>query len=481
MLVKRAASGVAWTGTATVVTTGLQFVQLAVLARLLAPEDFGLMAMILVVLGFAHVFADMGMSNAIIHRQDTTRRQLSSLYWLNILVGLLVFGLVVASAPLVAAAFREPRLDGPMVLAAVVILIAPLGQQFQILLQKHFRFRTLGAVEVGAAVAGAATGIGCALAGQGVYSLVWGQLADAAVKALLLLRIGWREWRPACQFRREDLKGYLSFGLYQVGERSANYFGSRLDQLLIGLILGAQSLGYYNLAFNLVMLPVLRLNPILTRVAFPIFAKIQDDSQKLKDGFMALQKILATVNFPLLIGISVIAPIFVDVIFGEQWEPSILLIQILAIVALFRSAGNPIGSLMLAKGRPDLGFYWTLLFLVTQAPTIYLASRYGGLLGISIALLVLQFMYYWVVYFMIVRRLLGPCLRSHINSIAPAVVTSCLMGLCVAGVSAVGVMHSWRMLALQILFGAASYLVLNWVLYRNEMLQMLRLMRPEGA
>ena len=137
ILKQQAVSGVKWSGVSVGVVTALQFVDLAVLARLLSPSDFGLMGMVMVVFGFAQAFADMGISNAIIHRQDVTKDQLSSLYWLNILSGVIVFCVVCASVPLIVGFFHEPRLNNLLYLTAIIFLITPFGQQFQILLQKE--------------------------------------------------------------------------------------------------------------------------------------------------------------------------------------------------------------------------------------------------------------------------------------------------------------------------------------------------------
>jgi len=245
----RAASGITWTGTSALVTTVLHFLQLAVLARLLVPQDFGLMAMVMVAVGFAGAFADMGVSNAIIHRQDATREQLSSLYWLNMLAGAVVFVLVWAATPLIVTLYNEPRLVGLTSWVALIFPITAVGQQFEILLEKELHFKRLAVIETASATAGTAVAIATAVVGQGVFALVWGQLVNAGCKATMLAGTGFSAWRPRFRLRRDDLKGYTSFGLYQMGERSINYFNSRLDQLLIGALLGAQTLGYYHLAF----------------------------------------------------------------------------------------------------------------------------------------------------------------------------------------------------------------------------------------
>lgn len=472
--------GAGWTGASSAIVTVLQLGQLAILARLLRPEDFGLLAMIMIVIGLAQAYADMGISNAIIYRQDTTRDQLSSLYWLNILAGVIVFLAVIASVPLIVTLYREPRLAELIPWAASIFLVVPLGRQFQVLLQKNLRFRALAIVDVSAAAAGAVVAIASALAGHGVLALIWGHLARTVLSSVVLAGYGWREWRPGLRFRRADLRGYLGFGLFQMGENTVNYVNQRLDQLVIGTILGAEALGYYHLAFNLVVQPVARINPVFTRVAFPVFARVQDDAVKLKRGFMAMRQTLAAINAPLLFGMAAIAPAFVPLVLGEQWMPSIVLIQVLAFVALLRSLGNPDGSLLLAKGRADLGFYWNCGLLVTQVPTIYLSAQLWGALGVSLALLAMQFVYFWAAYAVIVRRLLGPCLSLHIRTLVPAVTTACLMALAVAALAHVAKHPTHLLLFVQVSAGAVLYLGLNWLLYRDQTVSMLNLVRGEG-
>jgi len=480
-LKRQAAEGAYWTGTSSVVVTVLHFAQLAVLARLLVPEDFGLMAMMMVVIGFAQAFADMGISNAIIHRQDTTDEHLSSLYWLNILAGTVLFLLLVATVPAIEALFAEPRLAELIPVIALIFLIAPFGQVYQSLLQKNLRFRELAVSETSAAALSAAVAITAAIAGQGIYALIFGQLANTACRTVVLIGYGWPDWRPDRRFRRRDLDNYLSFGLFQMGERGINYLNQRLDQLLIGALLGAEALGYYHLAFNLVILPVTRINPVLTRVAFPIFARIQDDVAKLRHGFMTMQRVLAAVNFPLLLGLAAVAPVFIPLVLGEQWAPSIVLVQILAGVALSRTTGNPFGSLLLAKGRADLVFYWNLWLILIQTPAVYFGVKIGEAVGVAVTLLLLQIVFFWAGYLFLVRRLLGPCLRSYLATFGPALLTAGVMALAVAGLAEVTTFGAYPLLIAQVGIGALLYVALNWLLFRDQTVSIVRLVLGKSA
>ncbi len=480
-LERQAAKGAYWTGTSSVVVTALQFAQLAVLARLLVPEDFGLMAMLMIVVGLAQAFADMGISSAIIHRQDTTDEHLYSLFWLNILAGIVLFLLLLAAAPAIVALFAEPRLSELIPVIALIFLIAPFGQVHQSLLQKNLRFRELAVSEISAAAFSATVAITAAVAGQGIYALIFWQLSIIACRTVVMIGFGWSEWRPSWHFRYGDLEGYLSFGLFQMGERSISFLGQRVDQLLIGTLAGAEALGYYHLAFNLVILPILRINPVLTRVAFPLFARVQESTEKLRRGYITMQRVLAALNFPLLFGLAAVAPVFIPLVLGQQWRPSVVLVQILAGVALSRSTGNPVGSLLLAKGRADLGFYWNLFVVLTQVPAVYFGAKIGGTIGVATALLLMQVAYLWSSYLFLIRQLLGPCLRPYLAAFVPAALTAGVMALAVAWLAEVVTFDAYPLLIVQVVIGALLYAALNWLLYRDQTLSIMRLVLGKSA
>ncbi len=473
-----AVSGAKWTTASGAISILVQFAQIAVLARLLTPEDFGLMAMIMVVIGFAQIYADAGISSALIYRQDTMPEVLSSLYLLSIFFGLAIFVVALIATPLVAFIFSEPRLISLIPIAATLFLITPFGQQFKILLQRDLRFRELGTVEATAAVAGAAVAIVAAALGLGVLSLIIGQLTNTFIATMAFIAIGWRQWRPFWRFRTTDLKGFLSFGLYQMGEKSVNFVNSRTDQFLIGVLLGPHALGLYNLAWSLVIQPVTRINPILVRVAFPLFAKVQTDRNRLRRGYMFLTWILAVVNGPLLIGFAAISTLFIPVFLGDRWNETIAIVQVLAFVSLLRSISNPVGALFLATGRADLGFKWNVLLLVFQSPAILLGAHYGGLMGVAVSVLAAQAVYMPLMYIFLIRRLLGPCLKDYMASFIPVLAISTVMGLAVLTLPEIITIKPTFTLAAQIALGVALYVGLCALFLRPRMGELRRLVMP---
>lgn len=190
---------------------------------------------------------------------------------------------------------------------------------------------------------------------------------------------------------------------------------------------------------------------------------------------MTMQRVLSAVNFPLLFGLAAVAPVFIPTVLGERWNPSIVLVVILAGVALIRSTGNPVGSLLLGKGRADLGFYWNVWVVLTQIPAVYVGAKISGTEGVAGALLLMQIAYFWAGHYFLVRRLLGPCLRSFLATLGPAALTAGIMAVAVAGIAEVATFEAYPLLVAQVGIGALLYVALNWLLFRSQTISILRL------
>jgi O-antigen/teichoic acid export membrane protein len=480
-----AVRGVKWTTLAMVAVTILGLAQLAILTRLLSTTDFGLMSMIATVVGFAQVYADMGFSNAIIYRQDADSDQLSSLYWANIGVSVVLGAVLVAIAPLIAAFFHEPSLVQPLRLVCLTFVITPLGQQFQVLLQRELEFGLLARRDIAAATVGLIVAVSTAAAGQGVYALVWGQLAQASVRAFTTAAVGWRRWRPRFHLRWRDLHGFMSFGLYQVGEKSIYYWAANIDYLLIGRYLGPSQLGIYTIAYNLVVLPLAKLNPVLTKVAFPVFARRQDDPAALRRGFGELIELVAFVTFPLLIGLGVTAPVAVPVIFGPHWQPAVVLVQIMVVMGLLKCLSNPLGSVLLARGRADVGFWLNVASTSVTVAVLWAVVGYGttpvawGHTVVNLA--------FFFVELAILRQIIGMHMGTYFSRLRRTTFATAIMGVGVAGAYLLlqkGSLSGVLELAVLVAVGAALYLLTWMAVARDYVIGLWRLLvkrAPEPA
>ncbi|MBD3796813.1 MAG: MOP flippase family protein [Campylobacterales bacterium] len=388
-LKQKAISGVKWTTLSTIVTTLLQLLQLAILARFLDPSAFGLMALVMVVIGFSQAFLDMGISNAIIHKQHITHEQLSTLYWVNVLAGFGLFAIISAIAPLVSIFYGEPELTALIIIVGLTFLIQPFGQQFMVLWQKEMRFAEIARIDIVNKTISLLVSVVLAYMGYGVYSLVYGTLAGVVSQTIQFMILGLKEHKPSFVFNIGEIKEFLGFGAYQMGEKTINYFNSQIDVILIGKLLGTEALGIYSVAKQLIMRPAQIVNPIITKVTFPMMAKIQEDTEKLKNVYLKTINYLSSINFPFYAAMVVFAPQLVLLMFGEKWMAAIPIVQILSVYGAIRSTVNPIGSLLLAKGKANWGFWWNFGLFFYVPFGIWIASHWG-LIGVSWGLVVIM-------------------------------------------------------------------------------------------
>ena len=366
-----------WSALTTVSVVVVRMARSIVLARILALELFGLVAMVTLVVGFTQVFADAGVSGAIIYERGVTRREFSTLFWLQILIALGIFVLLTAATPLIVAFWSEPALRPIVPLLAFGPVITAIGSQMRVRFTKELMFQRLGVATISGSMAGLVAALVIAYLGGGVYAIVFASLISNGVTVVLAWILAPPDWRPMLTFKISEASRFIKFGMYQMGQRGVNYFSGNLDYLIVGKMLGKESLAIYQLAYSLVTMPLQRLNPLVNSVAFPAFARRQDNLKTLQKAYLELQKLLGFVSFPLIIGLAAAAPAFVVAVYGPKWSGAIPLIQILCVVALMKGVSNPLGSILLARGRPDVGFKWNVFVVGALCPVLYFGARQG--------------------------------------------------------------------------------------------------------
>ncbi|TYS59953.1 MOP flippase family protein [Sutcliffiella horikoshii] len=375
-ITKQILSGAKWTALSTIIITVIQIVQFAILGNLLTKEQFGVVGMITTVVIFTQILLDMGFSAAIIQKEKVSDEQLSTLYWLNIIVGILLFiGLFFAS-PLIAGFYNQPELIPLIKVLGIMFLIAPIGQQFQYLLQKDLNFNLLSRIEVATNLASFISLLVMIFLIQELYAYVISQVILNSLKGILYFAVYSKKWKPSFVFNLSSIRELMSFGVFQLMSRLVNRVGANIDYILIGRFLGAEALGIYSLAYQVVTIPVMKINPIITRVAFPVFSRSQSDNKLLIEGFLNVTKMLALVSLPLLLGLMAISDLFIEVFFGARWLDATPILEILAIVGILRVLMNPNGSIILAKGKANIAFYWDFGVMLLYGITMYFATKY---------------------------------------------------------------------------------------------------------
>lgn len=465
---EKTVNGAKWSAIATVASIGISFLQITLLARIIEPHQFGLLTISMLVIMIADTISDFGISNSIIQRKNISEVELSTLYWINVIIGLLVFFLVFVLSGLISDLLNQPEIKPLVQLLAFAFIIIPHGQQFRALLQKELEFSKIGLIETSSILIGFAITMCSALYYPFAITAIWGYLCMSICKTLMFAVVGRKIYKPILRFNYKSVSSNIKFGAYLTADALVNQLNSNIATVILSRSLGAVIAGGYNLAYNVAVLPPSRLNPILTRVLFPAFSKIQDDKEKLRTNFYKLLSFVGLINFPVLLGLLTVSDNFVITIFGEKWQFITPILQILCIVGLLRSIGNPIGSLLMAKARVDISFKFNVFKLFLFIPSIWIGATYFGGIGAALGFLIVQVINTYLSYFILIKPVLGSSYREYIQSITlplvltiPTVVVAWLVGT--INVSPLPVI----MLILQVFSGVITF-ALTLVFSRND-------------
>ncbi|HCR0082136.1 TPA: MOP flippase family protein [Klebsiella aerogenes] len=465
---EKTVNGAKWSAIATVASIGISFLQITLLARIIEPHQFGLLTISMLVIMIADTISDFGISNSIIQRKNISEVELSTLYWINVMIGLLVFFLVFVLSGLISDLLNQPEIKPLVQLLAFAFIIIPRGQQFRALLQKELEFSKIGLIETSSILIGFAITMCSALYYPFAITAIWGYLCMSICKTLMFAVVGRKIYKPILRFNYKSVSSNIKFGAYLTADALVNQLNSNIATVILSRSLGAVIAGGYNLAYNVAVLPPSRLNPILTRVLFPAFSKIQDDKEKLRTNFYKLLSFVGLINFPVLLGLLTVSDNFVITIFGEKWQFITPILQILCIVGLLRSIGNPIGSLLMAKARVDISFKFNVFKLFLFIPSIWIGATYFGGIGAALGFLIVQVINTYLSYFILIKPVLGSSYREYIQSITlplvltiPTVVVAWLVGT--INISPLPVI----MLILQVSSGVITF-ALTLVFSRND-------------
>ena len=463
-------SGAKWSAIATVIIISLGLVQMTVLARIVDNHEFGLLTISLVIIALADTLSDFGIANSIIQRKEISHLELTTLYWLNVGLGLVVFALVFLLSDVIASVLHAPKLAPLIKTLSFAFIVIPHGQQFRALMQKELEFSKIGSIETVSVMAGFTVTVGAAMYYPFAMTAIVGYLVNTVVRTSLFGFFGRKIYRPGLHFSLKSVGSNLKFGAWLTADSIINYVNTNLSTLVLARILGASIAGGYNLAYNVAVVPPMKLNPIITRVLFPAFAKIQDDTDKLRLNFYKLLSIVGIINFPALLGLLVVSNNFVPLVFGEKWQFITPILQLLCVVGLLRSIGNPIGSLLMAKARVDISFKFNVFKTCLFIPAIIVGGNLAGALGVTLGFLFVQVVNTVLSYFIMIKPVLGSSYRQYIQSIwlpfylsIPTIVVSSALGIALKGHLSLGLL-----VGVQIAAGALAFIVML-VLSRNAL------------
>lgn len=432
-LAQRAARGALVTVGAQLVRVVLQVVSVVVLARLLTPGDYGLVAMVLIVVGVGEIFRDFGLSSAAVQAPQLSNQLRSNLFWLNTAIGALMGVVVFATSPLIAAAFGQPALGAIARWLSVVFVINGLTTQYRAGLTRDMRFGALGGADILCQLVGLATAIFAATAGAGYWALVIQQIVSGVV--LLLLLAFWSHWLPGRLRRTGELGPLVRFGGNLVGTQLINYLSNNVDSIVISARFSPVQLGLYTRAFQLLMNPLSQLRSPATMVALPVLSRLQQDPELSGRYIRRGQIVLGYVVGPAMaVAIGAAHPL-VSVLLGPQWLPAAPVLALLAVAGLFQTLAFVGYWIYLSRGLTASLLRFTVITATGKSAMILVGSLWG-LVGVAAGyalshLLEWPFSLWWLsrVTPIPVRALLSGALRITAVSAAGA---AGVYGVCLA-------------------------------------------------
>lgn len=460
--VRQIVSGVKWSAASRYGDHFIAFVTTAILARLLSAEAFGLLALAALVIGFLVTIADLGTATALIQRESVSRSLESTVFWANLVIGAALAGVAWIAAPAAAIFFQNTEVAEVLRVLSVSLIFSAAGAVPTALLSRDMAFDKLGRVQLLSAAVSGGIGVGMALSGWGVWSLVAQHLARTFLEAVGVLWVA--AFRPAAIVSRADLLSVASFGINLSGFHVVNFVTRNIDNLLIGRFLGATALGYYDIAWRLIEYPKTALAGVIGRVMVPAYARLQSDHERFGRAYLRIISAIALLSMPLMLGMMLVAHPLVVVVFGETWLPSADLVFILALVGLAQSLGATTGGVYVAKDRTGWLFAWSLLAAAgtTAGAAIGLV---WGLVGVAAGRLVANTALF-PVNMGVSLRLIDLRLPDLARSLRPLVGASLIMVAVVVllriGLRACGVVTPIPHLLTSAAIGAATYAGAIW-------------------
>lgn len=374
--------GALMTGSAQGVRLACQFASVIVLSRLLAPEDFGIVAMAAPAMSFVGLFQDLGLTQATVQKKRITHAEVNALFWINMGISALLAGILVLAAPLAAWFYRESKVGLLVAALSLQILVSGAGGQHYAILNRRMQFGRLAVLGSASAVAGFGVAIVWALVDPGYWALYAGGLATAMTATVM----AWAAsgWRPGWPRWAAGAGSLVNFGAGITGFNLANFFARNLDNVLIGRYRGNVELGLYDRAYKLLLFPLQQVTNPLSQVMVPALSRMTDEPHRYRHAYLRVAPLLLLVTLPGVALAIAMADVLVPFALGQQWAGSALIFQALGFAGLLQSLNNPSGWLFISQGRSAEFMRWGIVTAVTSVSAFVIGLPYGAY-GVALA------------------------------------------------------------------------------------------------
>jgi len=381
--------GIKWASISMIATRAARLITTFFLARLLAPEAFGLVAITSITVELIRMMSEFGFGTAYVQRHysspEDDRRAANTIFWIGAFINVSLYLVATAATPLIVSCFTAPEAASLLRVLFLSLLLDIVGEVPRLDLQKRLQFKSLSLCEIAQISVYTVVALSMAFADAGAWSIIVGDLISKLVVSVLLFRAS--KWRPGFMFDGIIARQLFNYGKFVWAFALLSGFGDAMDKLFVGRYYSAADLGVYSMAFVLIMFPVTNISGIVNRVTFPLFSKLSQDRESLRDAFLKALAHVAILAFPVSVGIMAVGPILVSVLLSPKWLPTIPLISILTFYGLALALSSITGPVFQAIGKPNAQFYTSILHHTTKLALLFVFQR-NGLTGICYAVLI---------------------------------------------------------------------------------------------
>lgn len=451
---------------------GVSFIVSIILARILDPKDYGLIALVTVFTTILNVFVDSGMANALIQKKDADDVDFSSVFYFNFAVCILLYGVMYIASPWVAAFYQKTELTAIVRVLSLTLVISGVKNVQQAYVSRNMLFKNFFYSTLGGTIFSAILGIALAYKGYGVWALVAQQLANACMDTVIL----WItvKWRPKLVFSWTRLKGLLSFGWKLLVSSLIDTVYNNLRQLIIGKMYTSSDLAYYNKGKQFPNMIVTNINSSIDSILLPTMSKVQDSRQQVKNMTRRAIKTSTYIMAPLMMGLAFSAPSVVELLLTDKWLPCVPYMRIFCITFMFYPIHTANLNAIKAMGRSDL-FLKLEIAKKVVGMVLLISTMWFGVMVMAYSLLISSLLSQ-IINTWPNRKLLNYGYMEQLKDILPGILLAVMMGICISFVELLGV-SALPTLIIQIIVGAIIYISISAIMkmesfmYLREILQ----------
>lgn len=471
-LKQKTVKGVIWSSLERFSVQGVQFVLQILMARILLPEDYGVVAMLAIFIAISQTFIDSGFSNALIRKVDRSEKDYATVFYFNIVVGVVFYFILFFSSPLIADFYNTPILNPLTKVLGLSLFFNSMCVVQQARLTIQLNFKTQAVVSLISVLLSGAVGLGMAYAGYGVWALVMQTVLQTALRMIFFWILA--KWRPIEKFSKESFKELFGFGSKLLASGLLDTIYRNIYTIIIGKVFSSAALGYYSRAEQFAQFPSSNLTGILQRVTFPVLSSIQNEDERLRVNYRKFLRLAAFIVFPLMVGLAAVADPFIRLILTDKWEGIIILLQIICFAYMWYPIHAINLNLLQVKGRSDLFLKLEIVKKINITIMLFITVPIGitaicvGKIVTSLIALVLNTYY--------TGKLINVGFLEQMKDLLPMLLNCVVMFLLVYFTMPFLPSH-WIKLLVGVLLGGAYYLIAAFLFKSAELRELLLIVK----